>query len=65
MLLLQVQMPRTQALSLQSLQRFRVHSTLLLPLQLFPLHWPELPLLWLDTEDSEAEVFYVAAADLG
>jgi len=26
--------------------------------------WPELPLLWLDTEDSEAEVFYVAAADL-
>jgi ribosomal protein L3 glutamine methyltransferase len=27
--------------------------------------WPELPLLWLDTEDSEAEVFYVAAADLG
>ncbi len=27
--------------------------------------WPELPLLWLETEDSEAEVFYVAAADLG
>ncbi len=27
--------------------------------------WPELPLLWLDTEDSEGEVFYVAAADLG
>ena len=27
--------------------------------------WAELPLLWLDTEDSEAEVFYVAAADLG
>jgi ribosomal protein L3 glutamine methyltransferase len=27
--------------------------------------YPELPLLWLDTEDSEAEVFFVAAADLG
>jgi ribosomal protein L3 glutamine methyltransferase len=26
--------------------------------------WPELPLLWLDTEDSEAEVFFAAAADL-
>src|SRR6516165_9609785 len=26
--------------------------------------WPELPLLWLDTEDSEAEVFFVSAADL-
>jgi ribosomal protein L3 glutamine methyltransferase len=26
--------------------------------------YPELPLLWLDTEDSEAEVFFVAAADL-
>jgi ribosomal protein L3 glutamine methyltransferase len=25
---------------------------------------PQLPLLWLDTEDSEAEVFFVAAADL-
>ena len=27
--------------------------------------YPELPFLWLDTEDSEAEVFFVAAADLG
>ncbi|SDH53272.1 [LSU ribosomal protein L3P]-glutamine N5-methyltransferase [Bradyrhizobium sp. Rc2d] len=27
--------------------------------------FPELPLLWLDTEDSEAEVFWIAAADLG
>ena len=27
--------------------------------------FPELPLLWLDTEDSEGEVFWVAAADLG
>jgi ribosomal protein L3 glutamine methyltransferase len=27
--------------------------------------YPHLPLLWLDTEDSEAEVFFVAAADLG
>jgi ribosomal protein L3 glutamine methyltransferase len=26
--------------------------------------WPELPLLWLDTEDSEAEVFFATAADL-
>jgi ribosomal protein L3 glutamine methyltransferase len=26
--------------------------------------WPEVPLLWLDTEDSEAEVFFVSAADL-
>ncbi|HLZ03307.1 MAG TPA: 50S ribosomal protein L3 N(5)-glutamine methyltransferase [Bradyrhizobium sp.] len=26
--------------------------------------YPELPLLWLDTEDSEAEVFFVAAGDL-
>jgi ribosomal protein L3 glutamine methyltransferase len=26
---------------------------------------PQLPLLWLDTEDSEAEVFWIAAADLG
>jgi ribosomal protein L3 glutamine methyltransferase len=26
--------------------------------------FPELPLLWLDTEDSEAEVFWIAAADL-
>ena len=26
--------------------------------------YPELPLLWLDTEDSEGEVFWVAAADL-
>jgi ribosomal protein L3 glutamine methyltransferase len=26
--------------------------------------YPELPLLWLDTEDSEAEVFWIAAADL-
>ncbi len=26
--------------------------------------YPNLPLLWLDTEDSEAEVFWIAAADL-
>jgi ribosomal protein L3 glutamine methyltransferase len=26
--------------------------------------YPQLPLLWLDTEDSEAEVFFVAAGDL-
>ena len=26
--------------------------------------YPRLPLLWLDTEDSEAEVFWIAAADL-
>jgi ribosomal protein L3 glutamine methyltransferase len=26
--------------------------------------YPELPLLWLDTEDSEAEVFWIAGADL-
>jgi len=25
----------------------------------------DLPLLWLDTEDSEGEVFWIAAADLG
>ena len=27
--------------------------------------YPELPLLWLDTEDSEGEVFWIAASDLG
>ncbi len=27
--------------------------------------FPRLPLLWLDSEDSEAEVFWIAAADLG
>lgn len=26
--------------------------------------YPQLPLLWLDTEDSQAEVFFIAAADL-
>lgn len=26
--------------------------------------YPDLPLLWLDTEDSEAEVFWIAASDL-
>ena len=26
--------------------------------------YPRLPLLWLDTEDSEGEVFWIAAADL-
>jgi ribosomal protein L3 glutamine methyltransferase len=26
--------------------------------------FPHLPLLWLDTEDSEAEVFWISAADL-
>jgi ribosomal protein L3 glutamine methyltransferase len=27
--------------------------------------FPELPLLWLDTEESQGEVFWIAAADLG
>jgi ribosomal protein L3 glutamine methyltransferase len=27
--------------------------------------YPQLPFLWLDTEDSEAEVFWIGAADLG
>jgi ribosomal protein L3 glutamine methyltransferase len=27
--------------------------------------FPELPLLWLDSEDSEGEVFWISAADLG
>jgi ribosomal protein L3 glutamine methyltransferase len=27
--------------------------------------FPQLPLLWLDTEDSQGEVFWIAAADLG
>jgi ribosomal protein L3 glutamine methyltransferase len=27
--------------------------------------FPELPLLWLDTEDSDGEVFWIAAVDLG
>jgi ribosomal protein L3 glutamine methyltransferase len=27
--------------------------------------FPELPLLWLDTEDAEGEVFWISAADLG
>jgi ribosomal protein L3 glutamine methyltransferase len=27
--------------------------------------FPELPLLWLDTEESEGEVFWIAATDLG
>ena len=27
--------------------------------------YPQLPLLWLDTEDSEGEVFWLSAADLG
>jgi ribosomal protein L3 glutamine methyltransferase len=27
--------------------------------------YPQLPLLWLDTEDSEGEVFWIAAGDLG
>lgn len=27
--------------------------------------YPHLPLLWLDTEDSQAEVFWIATADLG
>jgi len=26
--------------------------------------YPQLSLLWLDTEDSEAEVFWIAATDL-
>jgi ribosomal protein L3 glutamine methyltransferase len=32
--------------------------------ELLEAAFPQLPLLWLDTEDSEAEVFWVAAADL-
>jgi ribosomal protein L3 glutamine methyltransferase len=27
--------------------------------------FPQLPLLWLDTEESAGEVFWIAAADLG
>jgi ribosomal protein L3 glutamine methyltransferase len=27
--------------------------------------FPQLPLMWLDSEDSEAEVFWIAAADFG
>jgi ribosomal protein L3 glutamine methyltransferase len=27
--------------------------------------FPQLPLLWLNTEQSEGEVFWIAAADLG
>ena len=27
--------------------------------------FPQLPLLWLDTEQSEGEVFWIGAADLG
>jgi ribosomal protein L3 glutamine methyltransferase len=27
--------------------------------------YPQLPLLWLDTEEAEAEVFWIGAADLG
>jgi ribosomal protein L3 glutamine methyltransferase len=27
--------------------------------------FPQLPLLWLDTEHSEGEVFWIGAADLG
>jgi ribosomal protein L3 glutamine methyltransferase len=26
--------------------------------------FPQLPLLWLDTEESEGEVFWIGAADL-
>jgi ribosomal protein L3 glutamine methyltransferase len=26
--------------------------------------YPQLPMLWLDTEDSEGEVFWIAASDL-
>jgi ribosomal protein L3 glutamine methyltransferase len=32
--------------------------------QALELAFPELPLLWLDTEDSQGEVFWIAAADL-
>ena len=31
----------------------------------FEAAYPQLPLLWLDTEDSEGEVFWIGAADLG
>jgi ribosomal protein L3 glutamine methyltransferase len=27
--------------------------------------FPELPLLWLDTEESEGEVFWIRASDFG
>jgi ribosomal protein L3 glutamine methyltransferase len=27
--------------------------------------FPQLPLLWLDSEDTEGEVFWTSAADLG
>ena len=27
--------------------------------------FPQLPLMWLDSEDSEAEVFFIAATDFG
>jgi ribosomal protein L3 glutamine methyltransferase len=32
--------------------------------ELLEAAYPQLPLLWLDTEDSEAEVFWIGAADL-
>ena len=32
--------------------------------ELIDAEFPELPLLWLDSEDSEGEVFWIAAADL-
>jgi ribosomal protein L3 glutamine methyltransferase len=32
--------------------------------ELLEAEFPQLPLLWLDTEDSEGEVFWIAAADL-
>ena len=32
--------------------------------ELLEAAFPQLPLLWLDTEDSEGEVFWIAAADL-
>jgi ribosomal protein L3 glutamine methyltransferase len=32
--------------------------------ELLEASYPQLPLLWLDTEDSEGEVFWIGAADL-
>jgi ribosomal protein L3 glutamine methyltransferase len=33
--------------------------------QLLEQEFPQLPLLWLDTEESDGEVFWLGAADLG
>ncbi len=33
--------------------------------EILEAEFPDLPFLWLDTEESEAEVFWLSAADLG